>query len=156
MTAYRTSTLETSQITKLDRTQEIYMSSQAEQIRNAICVTSLKGVVLIANERQRQLNEKGYLAEVDDGHTTGELALVAALYASPEQLYSLSMQDDRSHQEPGRRGLDIEINDPWPAYWPERYDKRAKHTPLRRLVIAGALIAAEIDRLLRLEAKEGS
>jgi hypothetical protein len=36
--------------------------------------------------------------------------------------------------------------DAWP--WSRNWDKRDKHSRTRRLEIAGALIAAEIDRLV--------
>lgn len=41
--------------------------------------------------------------------------------------------------------------DPWP--WPMSFDNRQQHDQLRRLVIAGALIAAEIDRIKAAEEK---
>lgn len=43
---------------------------------------------------------------------------------------------------------------PWP--WPTEWDKRGKHSRHRQLEIAGALIAAEIDRLRRAGAGEGA
>ena len=110
------------------------------------------GTELIAEERQRQIDVEGWSAEHDKQHTEGELAIAAALYASPVKLYArISNQTE------------IKFVDPWP-WWDTvevtRYgdgltttvpawDKRAKHSRLRRLVIAGALIAAEIDRLSR-------
>lgn len=114
----------------------------------------LAGVDLIAQERQRQIEVEGWTAEHDDEHAEGELALAAALYASPEPLYRVS-----------HTVLGTTFEDPWP-WWnyrnydryndggveiktTRRWDKRRKHSPLRRLVIAGALIAAEIDRLQR-------
>ena len=117
----------------------------------------MTGIERIAAERQRQIKAEGWTPEHDSQHTAGELALVAALYAAPEPLYAKG----RDH-----RGWDC-FYDPWP--WKDRvpnprsefgfpaievnaWDKREKHDRMRRLEIAGALIAAEIDRLLRLEA----
>jgi hypothetical protein len=37
------------------------------------------------------------------------------------------------------------------TFWAEEYAKRGKNTYLRNLVVAGALIAAEIDRLQALK-----
>lgn len=114
------------------------------------------GTELIADERQRQLDEEGWDAKHDEQHTTGELALVAALYATPIPLYSMEKSGS------GNSGC-YKLLDPWP--WFDRvevtrygdgsttqvpaWDKRKKHSRLRKLVIAGALIAAEIDRLQR-------
>jgi hypothetical protein len=78
------------------------------------------GVDLIAAERARQVSAEGWTAEHDDGHTHGELAAAAAAYAWP---YA-------------------------PALWP--WGDGFKPTSRERdLVRAGALIAAEIDRLRR-------
>ena len=112
------------------------------------------GVELIAEERQRQIEQEGWSAEHDEQHLEGQLALVASLYATPIPLFARVEKEDGG----------VEIYDPWP-WWDEieqtRYssstyfykvkagDKRKKHSNLRKLVIAGALIAAEIDRLQR-------
>ena len=47
------------------------------------------GVELIAAERDRQINQEEWTPEHDDGHEDGELALVAALYATPASLFSV-------------------------------------------------------------------
>jgi len=110
------------------------------------------GTELISDERERQLTVEGWTAEHDEQHTEGELALVAALYATPIPLY-----------ERRNMGGGISFVDPWPWFdevevtrygdglttQVPAWDKRKKHNKLRRLVIAGALIAAEIDRLQR-------
>ena len=108
------------------------------------------GIELITDERQRQIDVEGWSAEHDEQHTEGELAIVAALYASPIKLYSKV----ESYGE-------VKFIDPWP-WWDtveitrygdglttqvSAWDKRKKHHRIRRLIIAGALIAAEIDRL---------
>lgn len=101
------------------------------------------GAELIAEERQRQVEEKGWTAEHDDEHDCGELALAAVCYATPELLY----REDR-------RPTAILFVDPWP--WDPRWDDRKYNEKLptqrriRQLTKAGALIAAEIDRLQRL------
>ncbi len=38
--------------------------------------------------------------------------------------------------------------DPWP--FEKELDKRLKHNRIKKLAIAGALVAAELDRLLRI------
>jgi hypothetical protein len=91
------------------------------------------GVERIAAERQRQIEAEGWTAAHDDEHEDGELALAAALYASPVPLYA--------------RHRSGHHYDPWP--WSEDWDKRGTTSRLRALEKAGALIAAEIDRLTR-------
>jgi hypothetical protein len=99
------------------------------------------GAERIADERQRQIDKEGYKAEHDDEHTDGSLAWAAVCYAAPEAVYV------RRDWATG-----IHFEDPWP--WSDEYDKRASRKRatakrIRLLEMAGALIAAEIDRLLR-------
>lgn len=113
------------------------------------------GLELITAERERQISKEGFALEHDDCHTDGSLALVAALYATPQPLFTMSVSDDRKNAEPGYRGLTIEADDPWPCEWEKEWDKREKHGRLRQLTIAGALIAAELDRLQRVDINKG-
>lgn len=108
----------------------------------------MTGVEMIAAERERQVSEEGWTPEHDDSHRSGGLAKAAACYAMPERIYI---------EERTARGL--HFVDPWP--WSGHYDRRRKQANypnaipvegaarLRMLVKAGALIAAEIDRLRR-------
>jgi hypothetical protein len=122
-------------------------------IRSNIKVAT--GIELIATERQRQIEEKGYTPEHDYLHTRGEMSLVAALLASPELLYRRDPEENS-------------YSDPWPETWDRRWDRRpyvdrsgrpnhdvnfGTQERIRQLEKAGALIAAEIDRLLRLQDK---
>ncbi len=88
-------------------------------------------IALIAAERQRQVEAEGWTAKHDDRHVDAELARAAACYALPP--------------DGGRGPFDV------PTHWP--FEARSwKPTPddrVRELVKAAALIAAEIDRLLR-------
>jgi hypothetical protein len=90
----------------------------------------MDGIELIAAERRRQVEAEGWTPEHDDEHGRGELARAAACYALPHGL------------RPIRRP---------PADWPwdDEWWKPTSKDRLRELVKAGALIAAEIDRLLR-------
>lgn len=114
----------------------------------------MSGIERIAAERQRQIEQEGWTPEHDDGHDQGELALAACCYATPILLYQ------RIDNATG-----FELVDPWP--WEPRWDKRsdaADHdgntipdpenynyeSRLDLLAKAGALIAAEIDRLERI------
>lgn len=92
------------------------------------------GVELISAERKRQVEQEGWTKEHDAKHANSELAQAAACYAMPEW--------DRKYISTGLG--------PRPILWPW-YIEWWKPTPndrIRELVKAGALIAAEIDRLL--------
>ncbi|MBK4737861.1 hypothetical protein [Noviherbaspirillum pedocola] len=75
----------------------------------------------------------GYDASHDDQHAAGELAAAAACFALGSAKVTLP-------------GIDQPVQQ-WPAEWPQ--DLLARNTRMRQLVIAGALIAAEIERLQR-------
>ena len=113
----------------------------------------MPGVDRIAAERQRQMEVEGWTPEHDALHVNGELAMAACCYAAPQKIRALVYVPQNcgcrsvgecSHIFPVKKWVD-----PWP--WDPNWDKREKHSPLRCLEIAGALIAAEIDRLERLE-----
>jgi len=96
-----------------------------------------EGVELIAAERRRQIADEGWTADHDiSEHKNGSLALAASLYAAGETLYRVQ-----------KTGTGYKVYDPWP--WDPQYDKRRKHSRRRQLEIAGALIAAELDRMIR-------
>lgn len=99
------------------------------------------GLADIADERQRQISVEGWTPEHDNSHDKGEMAMAAACYAAPEPVFTkhISAQGQYSNEE--------YFYDAWP--WSEQWDKRGKHDRRRRLVIAGALIVAELDRLDR-------
>lgn len=77
------------------------------------------GSSLIATERRRQLDVEGYLPEHDQGHQPGELTDAAVAYIWNDE-----------------------------PTWPWRDGFKPGESRIRRLVKAGALVAAEIDRLL--------
>ena len=85
------------------------------------------GIELIAEERKRQITEEGFDAKHDSHWIGGELSMAACCYARQET------------KNPDFAPFDF----PWEKEW-------WKPTPddrIRELVKAGALIAAEIDRL---------
>lgn len=86
-------------------------------------------------ERRRQIEKEGWTPEHDDMHVDGELSLAAALYAIPYQ-NSLIEQNDFI-------GLHMALENG--HGWNLKPDK----DPRKRLVKAGALILAEIERLDR-------
>ena len=85
------------------------------------------GINLIKTERDRQQYIEGWTEEHDDEHVNNELALAAVCYAVPDAF---------------SQGY-------WPSTWDFSWYKPT--TRIRDLVKAGALIAAEIDRLQRIE-----
>lgn len=109
-----------------------------------------KGADLIAAERQRQIDAEGWTPEHDASHTGQSLAWAAVAYAAPETVY-------RKTELMGG----VSYLDPWPWQNDKRTttgvhaDRRRARRPskpttaerLRELIKAGALIAAEIDRL---------
>lgn len=136
----------------VDMVQDLEIALRYYKLKLKDMGIPLTGADLIAKERHRQIIVEGWTDEHDKQHTEGELSLVAALYATPIPLY-----------EKQKNGDGISFKDPWP-WWDTiditRYpnagttqvpawDKRKKHPRLKCLIIAGALIAAEIDRLQR-------
>lgn len=105
------------------------------------------GAADILLERVRQITEKGYDDQHDDQHNSGELAMAAACYAAyPFHIYEVSKTVSVVNIENGFR-----FTDPWPFHFD--FDKRPAADQRRLLVMAGAFIAAEIDRLDRIEAR---
>jgi hypothetical protein len=98
----------------------------------------MTGVELIAHERQRQIDEEGWTPQHDlREHRRYTLARAALCYLA--NYFGRVAFFRREHDK------DITFYDPWP--FDRKWDKRSKHSPNRSLVIAGALIAAELDRL---------
>lgn len=102
---------------------------------SALGSMSMHGLNAIALERARQVIVEGWTPEHDDDHTDGSLAVAAACYALEEGERAQVVVDA------------VDPMDAWP--WHSDWDKRHKHPRLKQLAIAGALIAAEIDRLMR-------
>jgi len=112
-----------------------------------------QGVLRIEAERIRQIDEEGFSSTHDDKHGRGELAIAAACYAANAS--NLRIVTPREFAN------GVAYEDPWP--WDIRWDGRPypdhgnvvgftedQQLRLRMLVKAGALIAAEIDRLMRI------
>jgi len=102
---------------------------------------SEKGIERIATERKRQINEEGYCLTKDDYYKKEELVMAAVCYAMPNELKRKMV-----NLSPSTSSSLLSIVWPWDiAYWKPTKDR------IRELEKAGALIAAEIDRLLRLK-----
>ncbi len=91
------------------------------------------GAELIAAERIRQISGEGWLYEHDDDHVSDELVEAAICYS-----YKKSVP-----------GSDSPNLWPWNEEWWKPKDR------VNNLIRAGALIAAEIDRLHRREESDG-
>lgn len=94
------------------------------------------GIELIAEERKRQIEMEGWTKEHDAEHTYGELADAAASYAmTPDMRANITAVCMEMAGLPPT----------WP--WDSQYWKPSPENRVKELVKAGALIAAEIDRL---------
>lgn len=93
----------------------------------------MTGIEIIAEERKRQVKQEGYDDAHDAEHTDGSLAMAAACYAIPARQRNWYLVNRASLRE---------------TLWPfeEKYWKPSDDR-IRELAKAGALIAAEIDRL---------
>jgi hypothetical protein len=90
------------------------------------------GIELIAEERRRQIEVEGWSDRHDSQHDDDELAIAAGCYALTPT-YTRGIR--AGHIIPKR----------WP--WEEKWWKPTPNDRIRELQKAGALIAAEIDRL---------
>lgn len=113
----------------------------------------MTGSELIAVERQRQIESENWTAEHDDEYSNGELSAAASAYAYPILEYWNSYQ----------------VPMIWPfeqSWWKPAYkylswgpieditDSSKVQCRIRDLIKAGALIAAEVDRLQRVTVDE--
>lgn len=91
----------------------------------------MTGAELIAQERQKQIEEEKYDREGDKiFNSNEELAKAAVCYALPN--------DNKFYNYDGKPVL-------WP--WHKQHYKPSFNNRIHELIKAGALIAAEIDRL---------
>ena len=109
------------------------------------------GVELIAEERQRQIEVEGWNNLHDSDHDNMQLSGAAACYVANAINKDYGEEKSRFEvyvSESNKMFFGEERGgwqDGWP--WEGKWDKRKKHDCIRSLVIAGALIAAELDRL---------
>lgn len=107
----------------------------------AWCLDRLRGqgagARMIADERERQIEDEAWSPNRDMAYLHDELALAATCYAMPPERRDWFLGD----------GQPIPVLWPWAASWWKPGDRK------RELVKAGALIAAELDRILLAEAR---
>lgn len=103
------------------------------------------GAELIADERKRQIEVEGWSAEHDTQYKNYELVAAAMCYCQPEstrtynRLWKSDAKPDNIMAPPGN----------WP--WDKEWWKPTPDDRVRELVKAGALIAAEIDRIQNIQ-----
>lgn len=105
------------------------------------------GLALIAKERARQVFIERYTSEHDDEHDLGELALAAALFALP---YDAKVGNEPLLKQDDYVGLHIALEVGCNFIVKPDFDN------MRRLIKAGALIVAEIERIQRTKSSEAS
>lgn len=98
------------------------------------------GIELITDERKRQIEVEGWNSEHDAEHDNSELALAAVAYALPDNLNYENVC-----------GEDFERSYFFPFHHSWFKEGEGLSGRIKELVKAGALIAAEIDRLSSLE-----
>ncbi|WP_311272230.1 MULTISPECIES: hypothetical protein [unclassified Rhizobium] len=105
------------------RVQDVGLS----RLGSSYAFSESPGVKSIAAERRRQIEKEGWTPTHDDKYTNGELLEAAACYAL-------------------HNGMDV---DDAPGAWPWPKDWWKPTNRQRDLEKAGALIAAELDRVIR-------
>ena len=101
--------------------------------RNGADAVTCDGAEAIAAERLRQMQVEGWAPAGDDAYTEGQLGRAAMVYVELAEGVPLAQ---------------AALNWPWDIAWL----KHDPEDPARSLVKAGALIAAEYDRMKRLKA----
>ena len=93
------------------------------------------GIELIAAERTRQIEVERFDASHDWYHPEGTLAVAAACYALPTAERLMALECDENG-----------VPEVWP--WEPKMFKPTPGDRKRELIKAGALIAAELDKIL--------
>ncbi len=101
-------------------------------------MSDLSGAEQIAAERAAHTTREGWTTKHDDAHVNVEMGRASHRYLT-----------HAINQAGWRTGHWGELMWPWASKW-----WKPSPDPIRNLVKAGALIAAEIDRLQRLATKE--
>ena len=100
-----------------------------------------KGIELIAEERQRQIDVEGYSAQHDSQHNASELIYAAIAYVESAKVgVNCAEMGNTNKHEIMRRKTEMG------RYYPFGWNFKPT-TDIRDLIKAGALIAAAIDRL---------
>ena len=131
---------------KLCLLTELDMSGHIAAIFDRHMREDNSGVGLIARERRRQIEKEGFDAAHDSNHVDDALAWGAMFYALPNPFLLCSALKPKTVLGVVKAEAFFEKTQ-WANIWAKRNGK----TRIQQLVVAGALIAAEIDRLKRKE-----
>ena len=101
----------------------------------------MTGIELITKERQRQIKEEGWTSGHDAEHEDGELSDAAACYCIAENRH-INWNSPRVN---AKAHIELERTLFWP--WAKGWWKPTPDDRIKELTKAGALIAAEIDRI---------
>ena len=104
----------------------------------------MNGIHRIAAERERQKHVENWTPANDDQHDSGEMAFAAACYI--EFAAESDAHRDAHRAEPPRQW-------PWSRAWWKPGPGNSIADRSRELEKTGALIAAELDRLMRAQAR---
>lgn len=85
-------------------------------------------LLVVQNERLRQISDKGYDYAHDDKFQEGQLARAAAAYALPSSRFSEA-----------------------PSFWPWQEHQFNPQSHCQNLIRAGALVVAELERIERMK-----
>lgn len=97
------------------------------------------GAEMISQERARQVAQEGYSSEHDSAHSWGQLSMAATAYARAGFMASIGFDES---------AIRLASEEMWPF---GLHLLKTEGNTIRFYQKAGALIAAEIDRLLALE-----
>ena len=111
-------------------------------------MNNLSGIFAIQEERMRQQIVEGFDPEHDGQHIGGEIAEAAACYA---QCAATQEYWKNRMGYGGKIATMYSVQWPWDSKW-----WKPNEDPLVNLVKAGALIAAEIDRIKRKKQRENT
>jgi hypothetical protein len=136
-------TVDAIELQKLFESLGTTANEEPKKVGVAMTFDHANGILRILAERQRQITEEGWTPDMDDQYVNGDLVLASVCYAAHAQnnghMYSISPS---AYQEI-----------PPPSQWPWISQAWKPKNPIRDLERAGALISAELDRRLRLQAK---
>ncbi len=105
------------------------------------------GIELIAEERQEQIDKHGRTSKHDGGHRSQQLATAAALCASPDLLYiqNEAHVNQTIYYIPDYSTWELPLDWRGSRLLPNHMSTKERR--IHQLKVAGALLAAEIDRL---------
>lgn len=124
-----------------------------------------QGTALIVSERERQIQLEGYTLEDDDHYLMGELSKAAACYQAIGRGQFLGGQrtwwatsqgwvKSENDPEPRPKHEPRCMRRIVPGAWPWAPDSwKPSRDPVENYKKAGALLAAEIDRILRMRSR---